>query len=370
MILKIRQENVDLRYEIRKDLGEIQQKLTQKDQHISDLTRSLACKSDELSDATKEIVSLRGAIAELNSQLSVNAWKNFRSQSKEKPTLVVGSSIIRDIAESNIENTDLICISGGRVRDAIDAVSKTPSDKYDRAVLCIGGNDCDPRDLSTKEEPSVIVDRYEELIKLCKQKANSVTVSSVCPRISDNRDVMARIDSVNAGLQVLNGQENATFVDNTTSFHLKNNSINDAYYLVDGTHLTYKGTNKLAQNLNLNIKNGVKSVCDKRKKHERKPYPEPPTRSDWSTTRHTANYDVPTRTIRAPNANKGHSRQQFKNQTTSQDTNYREGGYNRYSTGTRCYYCYEQNHTKKACRHEKPIVCNTCGTEGHKSKHH
>ena len=79
---------------------------------------------------------------------------------------------------------------------------------------------------------------------------------------------MARIDSVNAGLQVLSGQENATFVDNTTSFHLKDNSINDAYYLVDRTHLTYKGTNKLAQNLNLNIKNGVKSVCDKRKKHE------------------------------------------------------------------------------------------------------
>ena len=41
--------------------------------------------------------------------------------------------------------------------------------------------------------------------------------------------------------------EDVKFVDNSTSFYLKDGSINDAYYLEDGVHLTYKATNKLAQ---------------------------------------------------------------------------------------------------------------------------
>ncbi len=105
--------------------------------------------------------------------------------------------------------------------------------------------------MSTQETPSDIVDRYKSLVTLCKLKASTVTVSSVCPRISSicseipNAEVAARIDAVNAGLQVMCGEENVTSVDNAPSFHLKDDSINEAYYLDDGIHLTYKATDKL-----------------------------------------------------------------------------------------------------------------------------
>ena len=36
----------------------------------------------------------------------------------------------------------------------------------------------------------------------------------------------------------------------------------------------------------------------------------------------------------------------------------------------RCYYCYERNHTVKTCRFSEPIQCFTCGSNGHKAKHH
>ena len=40
------------------------------------------------------------------------------------------------------------------------------------------------------------------------------------------------------------------------------------------------------------------------------------------------------------------------------------------NTGNRCFNCYETNHTAKTCRHEGPLICNDCGAEGHKAKHH
>ena len=67
---------------------------------------------------------------------------------------------------------------------------------------------------------------------------------------------MAQIDSVNAGLQVICTEENVRFVDNTPIFYLQDNSINDAYYLDDGIHITYKAANKLEQNLQLKTREG------------------------------------------------------------------------------------------------------------------
>ena len=57
-------------------------------------------------------------------------------------------------------------------------------------------------------------------------------------------------------------EEDATFIDNTPSFHLADGNVNDGYYLNDRIHLTHKATDKLALNLKLNIKKGCKSVCD------------------------------------------------------------------------------------------------------------
>ena len=132
----------------------------------------------------------------------------------------------------------MICLRGGRINDVKNAVTdKATEAAYDRVVLVAGGNDCAPRDTSTDVLPSSIVDDYRSLVRVSKSKAKSVTVSSVCPR-DISSDVKKCIESVNAGLQVMCTEEDATFIDNNPSFHLADGNVNDGYYLNDRIHLT------------------------------------------------------------------------------------------------------------------------------------
>ena len=102
-------------------------------------------------------------------------------------------------------------------------------------------------------------------------------LENVTKELGTLRGAMTGINSqvnVNAGIQVLCGDENVDYVDNNLSFYLKDESINDAYLLDDGIHLTYKGTNRLAQNLNLKLKKWRKNCVDlhshKRSQHRKK----------------------------------------------------------------------------------------------------
>ena len=66
-------------------------------------------------------------------------------------------------------------------------------------------------------------------------------------------------------------EQDVTFIDNSPSFHLGDGSINDAYYLDDGIHLTCKATTKLSQNLKLKFKDGLKTVCNTSLRRSKQP---------------------------------------------------------------------------------------------------
>ena len=378
MMLKMQQDNAQLKSFICTSLAEMKDQQTKSDQKLIVLSTALNTKSDALDGALKEIGTLRGAISELTNKLSAQQWNCFLSEPIRKPTLVAGSSIIRDFSESKLENTDVVSISGGCISDVSDAVSKQPSDKYGRIVLVAGGNVCDPRDPSCRKMPSVIVDKYKELVNICKEKASSVTVSSICPRGS-NVEVKSQIDSVNAGLQVIcaDEDEKVSFVDNSSCFYLKNDSVNEAYFLDDGIHLNYKGTNKLAQNLQLKTKVGETSVCEPKRRFRHsgiKPVSKQKPSNHESTV--TSQEDDGTdfshffwshSREKVKPSNKRDSWRKSRSPKRSHDFNRQIDAPN---SSTSCYNCFERNHTSRSCRHEHPIICNSCGQEGHKSKHH
>ena len=178
-------------------------------------------------------------------------------------TAVIGSSIIKDISDAKLVNTSVTSISGG----VIDRIKKTVSDIKDRHAhiyLVVGGNDCDNDD-----NPAQIIEKYKALIATTKSKATNVTVASVCPRVKEYMDISVKfsekIESVNASLQILCQEQGVTFVNNTESFHLADGSINDGYLLWDGVHLTKAGTDRLAKNLGLSLRDGVSSVVHRQK---------------------------------------------------------------------------------------------------------
>jgi lysophospholipase L1-like esterase/uncharacterized coiled-coil protein SlyX len=376
---KMREEEASFKIQVTSHLADLQKRMATKDKVINELTNIVAEQNKEISSVSQELVNLRKAMAETNNKISANTWSNFRNDTSERPTLVVGSSIIRDMSPSQLDNTRVVSISGGRIADVAAEIDNTPSKKYDGIVLIVGGNDCDPRDPSTKKTPADLVEQYRSLVRTSKQKARNVTVSSICPRICSD-EVKSRIDAVNAGIQILSAEENVNFVDNTPSFYLKDDSVNDAYLLKDGIHLTYRGTNKLAQNLRLNFKHGQKNVCDvsSHKRSQGRLQQNHPENVDESesingTCTNTDHLDLQDTFWAKARSKVIPNRRQIHRKYPSTQTTYGYGENINVQSGadnTRCYFCYETNHTMRTCRHEKPLVCNTCGAEGHKAKHH
>jgi hypothetical protein len=124
------------------------------------------------------------------------------------------------------------------------------------------------------------------------------------------------------------------FVSHTNGFMLADNSVNDGY-LVGGTgpHLTKAGINKVVKNLKLKTRPGVKDTT--------KPF-------------------------------QNISKQNYRNQQerSAQRPNRNIQGVRFYNNG--CVLCNERGHNAAECRHQYrgPVICNTCGIPGHKSKHH
>ena len=160
--------------------------------------------------------------------------------------MLVGSSLIRDIDERKLTNTKVLCCRGAHITDLTSKVQDLKDDdKFDRAVLVGGGNDCSSLDADV----SSLLDNYRYLIEVTKAKAYDVTVSSVCPR--GEEDAQQNIDALNAGLQGLCSDLGCHYKDNTSFLTLSDGSINEGYFVSDKVHLTYKGQSKLAQNLGL-----------------------------------------------------------------------------------------------------------------------
>ncbi len=258
------------------------------------------------------------------------------------------------------------------------------------------------------------MESYKELITAAKEKAIYVKVSSICPR-SD--------ETVNAGLVSLCADEDVTFVDNTTSFFLADKTINDGYIMYDGVHLTRSGTNKLAKNLGLSMKDSSKGVCVYHKNlknqstknteqmnnydhnhndddthadteqfghtfwnkaQQKAVRPQAPTRKPQQTTHFRPN-------MNNNNNNNNNNRQQAQNDrygnNNRQAQNDRYGNNNNNNNNNnnannmdndnehdaydrRCYNCYETNHLSRTCKFVGPVECYKCHMYGHKAKHH
>jgi len=357
------------------------------------LTNSLKCKTLECDSLRTEITELRMQVTEQTRQLNSDTWQGFR-QKPEPQTLLMGSSLIRDIDPSKLKHTDVVCVRGGHIKDfsrEIDNMDKT----YDRTVMVLGGNDC------TDAEPEKVIDDYRNLMKKVKKKTKSLTVSSICPRLLPT-DIKSKIDTVNAGLQCLCIDENVSFMNNDPSFYLADGTVNDAYLLKDGVHLTYNAVNKLAKNLNLTMVNPDQGISHK--KQLRKPHKvntkvtqdareqtdddtSSYSASFWEKSRNKAADSTRTRRniISRPSSHRTQHEQKSYGRSTHETgrtptTTRSQHSYDNHTHGsngdeysnhqTPCYNCGEANHNTIKCRFSYRLTCNECGDMGHKSKHH
>ena len=317
--------------EIKKMLDTVLGVLTKQNDIINDLKESLEEKNGKCESLLKENVELNRKIFELTKKRKIVQQK----------FLLMGSSIIREVSKDKLIETDVICKRGGKIADICDEVEKIPS-HYGHIALVIGGNDCESK---PQKNPTEIVEDYSKLIDRVKAKADSVTVSSICPRQVSN-DVQQTIDAVNAGLIATCSEKEVTYADSTPCFKLSDGTINDGYLTPDGVHITKKATNKVIKCLNLPIKDVTVGAC-----------------KDFGTQikkQTDQRYKIQNQ--------ENHQAEDETGKWTTVHRYQRNRRSEQADKDTRCHFCAETGHTKKTCRHGKEVRCHSCDLYGHKAK--
>ena len=296
---------------------------------------------------------------------------------KPKGTLLIGSSIIRDINTTRFHlDSEPKCIRGGKVVDVTAELLKLPSDCFlENIIIQVGSNDC----TGNLFDSDVFYDDYVTLVLKAKTICQNVVISGLCPRLDDS---LGNINRANAILQKIANDESLYFVDNDRVFRLLNGSVNTDYYRKDGIHLSIKGTFKLAKNLGLSPKSPPRTqhFIDNfvnRPKGQLASRTEKP-KSVRQVNNRASNDHHDTR--RKFSGNRKSNRQDDRNAhedirqryQSSQDyhhsyhshTSGRQDSYHSHS----CWYCGESNHTHHSCKHGQQLLCHECHKYGHKAK--
>ena len=336
---------------------------------IEQLTNTVSTLSNLVHTLVTQNGQLQKTVGDLTHNVSALTWKslNQRSSVSQRRDLLIGSSVIREIDQNKLQDTDVICLNGGTTKTVKEHIDNIDC-QYEHITLAVGENDYNTKPAVS---PANVVASYHHLLDTAKAKAASVSVSSICPRLNSEptRDT---VESINAGLQVIcSEKDGVTFVDNTPSFMLADGSLNDGYYLADGIHITRTATNKLAKNMNLHVKDQAQGVCKAiGRKH--------------SVDKHTSvnQYSLDKDHVAPRVAHdmtddwtvQRSRRKQRHNRPRHQVSQEEDGTVHTYRTNDsahqtfRCYYCAEEGHDKSTCRHGKPVTCHTCHHTGHKAK--
>ena len=171
-----------------------------------------------------------------------------KSESHEK-MLVLGSSLIRNIDEKKLNNTEIRCLRAEKVKDLSKELQYASSagKKYSRIISLGGGNDAaqKPEDIGLES----VIECYKSIINPAKDMCQGISIAAIPPRLQPAH-AMEHITSLNAYLVALVNEMDISFMDNSEYFLLHNKEVNYGY-LYDQVLLNTKGSNKLAQSMRL-----------------------------------------------------------------------------------------------------------------------
>lgn len=379
----LKDENAELKalmLGMKSGLDNHQKQRQKRDAMIAKLQDALIQKDKAHSDLMGTLLDLRAQNAKLTTEQSRSKWESFHTTS-EQHTVLIGSSIIRDIDQHKLLNTDVKCRPGAKISDLIDELKCLPDGKYSHIILVGGGNDS-----SDTKDPAAVVNSFKDMISAAKAKTASVAVASVCPR--GDPEVQECINNVNAAVQGMCEDLSCTYYDVTDILKLADGAINEGFYLDDLVHLTYKGQNKLAMKLNLkptqtdtpynvvsNQKTRPKPSHSRTSGESAQPVTTSTDRELTSTSRRRDDMYRPTYTHRDERTNGAYQRRdersttyQRRDQRDQRDGRLSQSSDNN-SSNMRCKYCAEPHHREDRCHHMRPVKCHICGFEGHKSKY-
>ena len=234
-----------------------------------------------------------------------------------KPTLMIGSSILRNIKSSDSGKLKVQSISGAKFNDIKSTLFKKHSNEesFSEIILVAGTNDCACSEKTSED----ILDDLIETVTEAKKISPVVTISSITLR-TDDGPAQLKAENLNILIkQYTNQTQDVQFIDNGDSFRLADKSPNDGY-LIDGHHLSYSGSERLIKNLK-----------------------------------------IPANVQRGPRQPRNVSYQSIGNQWRSPRPSYRG---NAAWSDPLCVFCNMRGHDTSSCR-RRNIRCYSCNRLGH-----
>ena len=172
-------------------------------------------------------------IVDLTDEDSSNGFTEVKkTRSIKQTTLIVGSSLLKNVKVSDLNRSTAVrTFSGAKIDTIKTKLSEYNLDSCKTVILQVGGNDADSgADLET------FSDEYEQLIHSLKENDHRVIVSGLLPRETVD------LSPYNEKLRQLCDTCETEFIDNYDSFLLASGELPESYYLKDKLHLNNYGT--------------------------------------------------------------------------------------------------------------------------------
>lgn len=415
--------------------------------------KTMAGKIDQLSTLLQDVVchfkiqteDMRGEISQLQVKCTSLACENITLKTENttlkdklknlpgnktpiptKRTLVLGSSLVRNLDEVKLQDTEVRCLRGARVTGIAQELQALADKgrRYRRVILLVGGNDAaaDTDDLDLE----AVVKTFRGALEVAKGLADDVAVAEIPPRLRPAH-ALCNITALNVSVNSLCDELDVTFLPNSTHFYLQTGEVNDGY-LYDDVHLTIKGSEKLAKSMGLEGRANASGMASLRARHtpaDSRPQPPPRQQQDASGWQeqggrngkrgHTKKRGYGNKTADVGSVAHGHvpkptarhdedGGRAHTGDTSATDSHRAYSGLfwerarkkagvrnsrdtappNHHHVHTKqqptyykttedelgyCAYCGEDNHTHENCSFKKKIECYKCHRLGHKMKY-
>ena len=231
---------------LKDDLSSMKETQTEMMALIRDVLTMVSTEKDLRLKAEKELQEMRAKDEE-------TPENSATTTPPAKPSLLLGTSLLRNVDSHALENWQVIAKGGAKVDDLHAALKELPEEKGYEEIVIIGGS----IDVENKTAEEVVTD-FTATLSSASLRAEKTTVCSVLPRT--DKDLNEKRLSVNENLKTACDTVNAKFVNADETFLLRNGKVNAANLVTDGLHLSKHGVDNLLQTCNVTVKKPATSA--------------------------------------------------------------------------------------------------------------